>query len=120
MRPGEVAYEFRLCPTARQHVALAACVDGHRELYNAALQERRDAWRHSLHPHQLRRSVGSAARYRALRPDLAGSRRSPASRPRCARLTWAFESFFRRAKAGRRRVIRGFKGKARFDSVEWP
>jgi putative transposase len=38
------AYVFRLRPTARQHVALAACVDSHRELYNAALQERRDAW----------------------------------------------------------------------------
>ena len=38
------AYVFRLRPTARQHVALAACVDAHRELYNAALQERRDAW----------------------------------------------------------------------------
>ena len=41
------AYKFRLRPTARQHIALAACVDGHRELYNAALQERRDAWRAS-------------------------------------------------------------------------
>jgi putative transposase len=26
-------------------VALAVCVESHRELYNAALQERRDAWR---------------------------------------------------------------------------
>ena len=41
------AYVFRLRPTARQHVALAPCVDGHRELYNAALQERRDARAHS-------------------------------------------------------------------------
>ena len=41
------AYVFRLRPTARQHVALAACVEGHRELYNAALQERRDGWAHS-------------------------------------------------------------------------
>lgn len=41
------AYVFRLRPTARQHVALAACVDSHRERYNAALQERRDAWTHS-------------------------------------------------------------------------
>ena len=41
------AYVFRLRPTARQHIALAACVESHRELYNAALQERRDAWAHS-------------------------------------------------------------------------
>ena len=41
------AYVFRLRPTGRQHIALAACVEAHRELYNAALQERRDAWSHS-------------------------------------------------------------------------
>jgi hypothetical protein len=33
-------YVFRLRPTAHQHAALAACVESHRELYNAALQER--------------------------------------------------------------------------------
>ena len=33
------AYVSRLRPTARQHIALAACVESHRELYNAALQE---------------------------------------------------------------------------------
>jgi putative transposase len=38
------AYVFRLRPTARQHIALRACVESHRELYNAALQERRDGW----------------------------------------------------------------------------
>jgi putative transposase len=39
------AYVFRLRPTARQHIALGQCLTSHRELYNAALQERRDAWR---------------------------------------------------------------------------
>lgn len=38
---------FRLRPTSRQHTLLAACLRAHRELYNAALQERRDAWSHS-------------------------------------------------------------------------
>ncbi len=41
------AYVFRLRPTARQHIAVAACVEAHRELYNAALAERRDAWAYS-------------------------------------------------------------------------
>jgi transposase len=36
-----------LRPTGRQHVALAACVEAHRELYNAALRERRDGWSHA-------------------------------------------------------------------------
>jgi hypothetical protein len=38
------AYKFRLRPTARQHVALGQCLDAHRTLYNAGLQERRDAY----------------------------------------------------------------------------
>ena len=39
------AYKFLLRPTARQAAALAACLEDHRQLYNAALEERRDAWR---------------------------------------------------------------------------
>jgi putative transposase len=38
-------FRYLLRPTARQSAALAAMLDDHRELYNAALQERRDAWR---------------------------------------------------------------------------
>jgi hypothetical protein len=39
------AFKFLLRPTAHQTVALTACVEDHRQLYNAALQERRDAYR---------------------------------------------------------------------------
>ena len=63
---------FRLRPTARQHVALAACVDAHRELYNAALQERRDGW---SHPSKTRISYGDQSgqltEMRVARPDQA-------------------------------------------------
>jgi putative transposase len=65
------AYRFRLRPTARQHAALGRWLASHRELYNAALQERRDAWR-------LRRtSVFSGDQsaqlkeIRAVRPEVA-------------------------------------------------
>ncbi|HEY3240723.1 MAG TPA: helix-turn-helix domain-containing protein, partial [Acidimicrobiia bacterium] len=39
------SYKFRLRPTTRQHVALDACLRDHRDLYNAALEERRMAWK---------------------------------------------------------------------------
>jgi putative transposase len=39
------AFRFLLRPIARQQIALTAMLDDHRALYNAALQERRDAWR---------------------------------------------------------------------------
>ena len=60
---------FRLRPTARQHIVLAACVESHRELYNAALQERRDAWAHS----KTRINYG----------DQSPANRDPAGTPGC-------------------------------------
>ena len=114
---------FRLRPTTRQHVALAACVDAHRELYNAALQERRDGWSHASKT-RIRYGDQSAqlTEMRALRPDQAVwsfSSQQATSR----RLNKAFAGFFRRVKTAKAGVKPGyprFKGKARFDSVEWP
>ena len=39
------AYKFRLYPTRKQRERLQWTLDRARELYNAALQERRDAYR---------------------------------------------------------------------------
>ncbi|SDJ57068.1 putative transposase [Nonomuraea maritima] len=41
------SYKFLMRPTAHQQAALTACLDGHRALYNAALEERREAYRRS-------------------------------------------------------------------------
>jgi putative transposase len=114
---------FRLRPTARQHVALAACVAAHRELYNAALQERRDAWSHASN---TRISYGDQSAQltsiRAARPDQAVWSFS-SQQATLRRLNKAFGGFFRRvktAKPGTRAGYPRFKGQARFDSVEWP
>lgn len=40
--------EFVLRPTSRQQVALRLMLRDHCDLYNAALQERRDAYRHPV------------------------------------------------------------------------
>jgi len=114
---------FRLRPTARQHVALAACVAAHRELYNAALQERRDAWSHAS---KTRISYGDQSAQltsmHAARPDQAVWSFS-SQQATLRRLNKAFGGFFRRvktAKPGMRAGYPRFKGQARFDSVEWP
>ncbi|WP_242418683.1 helix-turn-helix domain-containing protein, partial [Frankia sp. CpI1-P] len=39
-------YKFLLRPSGRQVASLNAMLGDHRALYNAALQERRDAYRH--------------------------------------------------------------------------
>ena len=64
------AYVFRLRPTARQHVALAGCVEAHRELYNAALQERRDAWAHSKTRIRYGDQSAQLTEIRSVRPDV--------------------------------------------------
>jgi putative transposase len=117
------AYVFRLRPTSRQHVALTACVDVHRELYTAALQERRDAWSHAS---KTRICYGDQSAQltgmRAARPDQAVWSFS-SQQATLRRLNKAFAGFFRRVKTAQAGVRPGyprFKGKARFDSVEWP
>lgn len=56
------AYVFRLRPTSGQHTALAACVEAHRELYNAARQERRDGTPDHVFSHHRHMSAELPAR----------------------------------------------------------
>ncbi|MGH9010334.1 MAG: helix-turn-helix domain-containing protein [Acidimicrobiia bacterium] len=92
---------FRLRPTARQHVALAACVEDHRQLYNAALEERRGRWRWNRE--QVRYEVQSA-QLKAIRECCPAHARWSFSSQQATlrRLEKAFEAFFRRMKAGQR------------------
>ncbi|HTF59725.1 MAG TPA: transposase, partial [Actinomycetes bacterium] len=113
------AYRFQLRPTTRQHVALERCLASHRELYNAALQERRDAWR-------LRRtgvSYGDQSaqlkEIRQVRPDVAVWSFS-SQQATLRRLNRAFAGFYRRVQAGETPGYPRFKPAHRFDSVEWP
>jgi transposase len=113
------AYTFRLRPTARQHVALGQCLASHRALSNAALQERRDAWR--------LRGVGISSgdqsaqlkEIRKVRPDVAVWSFS-SQQTTLRRLNRAFTGFYRRVRAGQTPGYPRFKPVHRFDSVEWP
>lgn len=114
-------FKFLLRPTARQAVALAACLDDHRALYNAALQERRDAYRHRSRTHI--RYGDQSAQLRDIRnadPDGQGRWSFSSQQATLRRLNRAFDGFFRRVKAGQTPGYPRFKGKARFDTVEWP
>ena len=112
------AFKFRLFPTSKQHDALGLMCAAHAELYNAGLQERRDAWR-------MRKTSVSAAsqmlqlkEIRAARPDQAvWSARSQQQTLR--RLDKAFGAFFRRVKAGETPGYPRFRAAARFDSVDF-
>ncbi len=113
------SYVFRLRPTSRQHIALAACVEAHRELYNAALQERRDGWAHSKTRIGYGDQSAQLTEIRSACPDQAVWSFS-SQQATLRRLNKAFQGFFRRVKAGQTAGYPRFKGGARFDSVQWP
>lgn len=113
------AYVLRLRPTARQHHALAQCLDAHRELYNAALQERREAWSHSKTRVFYGDQSAQLSEIRAVRADQAVWSFS-SQQATLRRLTKAFDGFFGRIKRGQTPGYPRFKAKVRFDSVEWP
>ena len=125
-------YKFRLRPTAKQHVALGQCLDAHRELYNAALQERRDAYERVVRqsagywsacrpkgPVTYSLQSGQLTDIRALRPEMARWSFS-SQQATLRRLDKAFQAFFRRVRAGKTPGYPRFKAEHRFDSIEWP
>jgi putative transposase len=112
-------YKFRLRPTAGQHVALRQCLASHRELYNAALQERRDAWRLKGTGVSYGDQSAQLTAIREARPDVKAWSFS-SQQATLRRLNRAFAGFFRRVKAGQAPGYPRFKPAHRFDSVEWP
>ncbi|MHB1890970.1 MAG: RNA-guided endonuclease InsQ/TnpB family protein [Acidimicrobiales bacterium] len=126
------AYKFRLRPTKGQHQRLQACLDDHRELYNAALQERRDAYERTVRrsagyfgadrpkmPVRYGTQSGQLKEIRVQRPEMARWSFS-SEQATLRRLDKAFGAFFRRVKADQTPGYPRFKAAHRFDSVEWP
>ncbi|CUU56703.1 putative transposase [Parafrankia irregularis] len=113
-------FKFQLRPTARQAVALVVMLDDHRDLYNAALRERRDAYRH---PSKTRVRYGDqSAQLKEIRAYDPGQARWSFSSQQATlrRLDRAFTAFFRRVKAGETPGYPRFKGAGWFDTVDWP
>ena len=92
-------YQFRVQLTSNGHSRLDERLRAHARLYNAALQERRDAWR------MARVSLSFASQCRELTlvrqddPEWEGELRRLAVGT-LKRVDLAFAAFFRRVKAG--------------------
>jgi putative transposase len=114
------SFTFLLRPTARQAATLTACLDDHRALYNAALEHRRTAYR--MAGVSITYGVQSAdlKHIRAEDPEGQGRWSFSSQQATLRRLDKAFAAFFSRVKAGRTPGFPRFKGRGRFDTVEWP
>jgi putative transposase len=118
--PVRRAYKFLLRPTAGQVTAFEACLEDHRQLYNAALEERREAWKMRATSVSYYHQAAQLPEIR--KADPGGQRRWSAGSQQqtLRRLDKAFAAFFRRVKAGEKPGYPRFRGRGRFDTVDWP
>lgn len=115
------AYKFLMRPTVGQQAALTAMLRDHCSLYNGALQERRDAYRHTSKT-TVRYGQQSAQLkdIRAFDPERQGRWSFSSQQATLRRLDKAFAAFFRRIKAGDKPGYPRFRGVNWFDTVDFP
>jgi len=108
-------YRYRLYPSRRQAAALEAQLAWACDLYNAALEQRRTAFR----------DFGVSVRLKDQQHELTALRGDgPQMNYVCQemvlqRLNLAFEAFFRRTRNGERPGFPRFRAKSRFNTLAW-
>ncbi|MFE9925516.1 RNA-guided endonuclease InsQ/TnpB family protein, partial [Streptomyces sp. NPDC005774] len=115
------AYKFLMRPTVGQAAALTAILADHCSLYNGALQERRDAYRH-VSKTGIKYGMQSAQLkdIRAFDPERQGRWSFSSQQSTLRRLDKAFTAFFRRVKSGETPGYPRFRGVNWFDTVDFP
>ncbi|MEV8479487.1 transposase [Streptomyces sp. NPDC051173] len=115
------AYKFLMRPTVGQTAALGEMLRDHCSLYNGALQERRDAYRH-VSKTSIKYGDQSAQLkdIRAFDPERQGRWSFSSQQATLRRLDKAFAAFFRRVKSGDTPGYPRFKGLGHFDTVTFP
>ncbi|MCX5390922.1 transposase [Streptomyces sp. NBC_00094] len=115
------AYKFLMRPTVGQAIALGEMLRDHCSLYNGALQERRDAYRHASKT-SIKYGTQSAQLkdIRAFDPERQGRWSFSSQQATLRRLDKAFAAFFRRIKSGDTPGYPRFRGVNWFDTVDFP
>jgi putative transposase len=113
------AYKFRIYPTSGQASRAALCLRDHQRMYNAALEERREAWKRRTVSVRYGQQSAQLRDIRAFDPD-QGRWSFSSQQATLRRLDKAMAAFYRRCKAGQAPGYPRFKALDRWDSVEWP
>ncbi len=113
------AYKFRIFPTKAQVTTLEHTLDLCRELYNAALQERRDAYRMVGKSLNYYDQANQLAAIKEERTDLKEAH-SQVLQDVLKRVDKAFQGFFSRVKRGVTPGFPRFKGRTFYTSFTFP
>lgn len=111
-------FKYKLKPTPEQERAMAFVVRRCRELYNAALQERRDAWQKCGVSITVAGQSTQLPSVKEVRPEYRAIH-SQVLQDVLTRLERAFQAFFRRVKAGETPGYPRFQGATRYTSFTY-
>lgn len=112
-------YEYRLRPNRLQEQALTHTLDLCRELYNAALQEKRDAYTKQGVSLNCAKQQAELLDVKQERPEYA-SVYAQVLQDVLKRLHRAYDGFYRRVRAGETPGFPRFKSKDRYHSFTFP
>jgi putative transposase len=114
------AYKFRAYPTRPQEDRVARLLADHCDLYNAALTERREAWRMRRISVSYGMQSAQLKEIRRVDPDGQGRHSFTAQQQTLRGLDAVFRAFYERARAGKTRPgYPRFKPYSRFDQVRF-
>ena len=111
-------FKHKLMPTPQQEQALVCVVRHCRELYNAALQERRDAWQKCGVSITVASQSAQLPVVKEVRPEYRDIH-SQVLQDVLTRLDRAFQAFFRRMQAGETPGYPRFQGANRYTSFTY-
>jgi putative transposase len=110
------AFKFRAYPTCPQEGRAARLLADHCDLYNAALEERREAWRMGRHPVSYGMQSAQLREIRCDDPAGQGRHSFSGQQQTLRRLNTVFAAFYARAHKGKAGYPR-FKPYSRFSQV---
>jgi len=111
-------FRYQLQPTVRQRRGIEELLVRQCELYNAALEERRGAWRWNARGVSYVDQCRTLTELRPVRPEVL-DHGVTVCRGTLKRLDRAFAGFFRRCLAGETPGYPRFRPISRFDSLQW-
>ena len=113
------SFKYRLFPTHKQATTLQWVLDRARELYNAALQERRDAYRMAGKSLNYYSQANQLPDIKQIREEYKNIH-SQVLQDTLRRVDKAMQAFFRRCKGGETPGYPRFQGRDRYDSFCYP
>jgi transposase len=111
------AYKFRAYPTRPQEARAVRLLADHCDLYNAALEERREAWRMRKASITYGTQSAQLKQIRHTDPEEQGRHSFTAQQQTLRRLAAVFRAFYNRCQAGQQPGYPRFKPHSRFDQV---